>query len=168
MYGSEYFFENSKLEVVVSDDPIPQTPGRVWFNLKTKVFKCSIFENNKLIIKTIPNNIVLFLLLNDLSSGEFSTIDNITQTIINDANVVPSSKAVYNALNKIRYKTITLDGSQLSYNISHGLNSTNLQIFVYDDNKTSVYPNININSTDTIEVTFTEFTSGTVNIVAFD
>ncbi len=167
MYGSEYFFENSKLEVVI-EDPIPQSSGRVWFNLKTKVFKCSIFENNKLVVKTIPNNIVLFLLLQDISSGELSSIDNITQVIEDNANLVPSSKAVYNALNRIRFKTIILDGLQLQYNIFHGLNSTNLQIFVYDNLKNSIYPNINISSNTNIEITFTELTSGVINIVAYE
>ncbi len=167
MYGSEYFFENSKLEVV-TEDPRPQSPGRVWFNLQSKLFKCSIFENNKIVIKTIPNNIVLFLLLQDIASGELSTIDNITQIIENNANLVPSSKAVYDALNKLKYKTLILDGLSLQYNLNHGLNSMNLQIFVYDNFNTSVYPNININSHNTIEVTFTEFASGKVNIVAFD
>jgi len=114
MYGSQYFFENSKLETLL-EDPVVKSPGRIWFNLKAKEFKCSIFENDKIVIKAIPLNIVVFLLLQDLTNNPsiLNPIENITQTIVNDATLVPSSKAVYEVMNKIKHKTFVIDGLSL-------------------------------------------------------
>lgn len=169
MYGSQYFFENSKLETV-NVDPEVQTPGRIWFNLQTKEFKCSIFENSKVMIKVIPLNIVVFLLLQDLMSNSniLNPIENITQEIVNDSTLVPSSKAVYEVINRIKFKTFVLDGNSLTYQLTHNLNSTNLQVVVSDNNNTSVYPNIQMLNVNIVELSFTELTSGKVNIISYD
>lgn len=168
MFGSEYFFETAKLEIL-PDDPSANTAGRIWFNLRTKEFKYSILDNNnKIVTKVLPTEIVLLNLLQDLSAGTSSGGNvTITQQVTDNATVVPSSKAVYDELIKTKYKKFNLTTMSLEYTLNHNLNSQYLHVYVFDQNNINVYPKVTILNNNSIKITFTEAINANVTVVAY-